>query len=96
MILYPAQLFDSLYCSYVSSNYSRAMSFLIPVAVMPALTCALNSIPSEIPSKYAKVSEYLKGYISKYPGTLNSSTIQVRAVQVVKRFSYQWPDSSSH
>lgn len=49
----------------------------IPVAVLPALSYALETIHSDIPAKYVKVGKYLDGFISKYPGTLNSTCIQV-------------------
>ena len=49
----------------------------IPVAIMPALSFALHIIKDSVPSRFEKVGQYLKEFVSRNPATLNSTCIQV-------------------
>ena len=52
-------------------------SYLVPAAILPALSFALQAIPEGVPTRWTKIDKYLKQFCEKHPDVLSSTPIEV-------------------
>ena len=52
-------------------------TFDVPVAILPVLSFALQTIKEGVPSRYEKISKYLQEYATKNPAIMTSTTVKV-------------------